>query len=544
MKIRSLVVSITAFIISTTQVYAIPSSDLQSVNNGVVDFNSATKTTTVTTNATKNSVTDVYWNRLNVGSNEILNNSFSATGQTIIHRVMGNDLSTIAGQINSIGIGAGTGKVVLINPNGVIFNGAVVNVSGLLVSTLGTSSVSTTGNQINLSDGKNKDIQIINSTINAYQGAAFVTNGNINVKNSAITTHYNANGIATNDYGTGNIQLVTADGVNFIFVTSVTKDSSGKILTSDEGAKAHLVIDSQHISTDPTDSIVTSSIGQNDVLKAPKASTIALSNKSTIDCGNGHVILSVNNTTAATSDVIVYGTSAIKDPKGAITITASSSNSNYGNLKLYQDVNSTNAKGLDLTGTHSIAAQNINIKGSLFSQVIHIQGNYDIASGIKSGSLNQLFAGQIVSGTPISVSNSRTSPADPNLEQKIDYHTDCTKNWTANKNQAQIDAEAKAAADAAAKLAAEEAAKKAAEEAAAKLAKEQADAQARAQSDATEPVKYMPKINSQQPLALNTDLPVNLSGAAAKVRRKQNAKFIGYPDKFNPNTIKCYEVLK
>lgn len=514
MKIKSLCVTIITLLVSTTQAYAIPSTDLQSINNGVVTFDSASKTTTVTTNAVKNSVTDAYWNRLNVGVGETLNNSFSATGQTIIHRVMGNELSTIAGSINSIGVGAGTGKVVLINPNGVMFNGATVNVAGLLVSTLGVSSVSPTGNIINLSGGSNKDIQIYNSTINAFQGAAFVTNGNIDVRKSNITTQYNVNGVVDpSTYGSGNIQLVTADGVNFVFVTDTTNNI--------EGAKAHFVIDSRHKSSDPTDSIVTASIGQNDASKTPKSSTISISNSSNIDCGGkAYVLLSVNNTTAAPSNVIVYGNSAIKNPKGAITITARNTNSAYGNVTLYKNTTLVVPK--------------------------------------------PTFFYQDISGTHSTVTNSSTSTLEPELVPITTYTTDCTKSWTANKNQAQLDAEAaaaKAAADAAAKAAADAQAaadKLAADQAAAakaqadKLAadKEKARLAAEANTNSINPEKYIPKvIDSPQSLALGQSPSTTnahstpIAGAAAKVRRKQNSKFIGYPDKQNSTKMKYYEIL-
>lgn len=378
MKFKKILSIVFALLISAPSAIALNGADLNSVTNGTVGFDAATKTTTVTTSAVNSAVTDVNWNKLNVGTGETLTNSFSGLNQTIIHRVTGLDLSNIAGTINSAGLGAATGKVVLINPNGVLFNGATVNVNSLLVSTLALNATPT-ADLIKVLNGSNKDIQIYNSNITTQNGASFVTNGNIDVRNSNITTDY------------GHVQLITADGVDFKFVQS----------------RAQKVNDKEDYISPSTNSAVSAN-------NKTKASQITVS-KSTLKSANGDVLVNTNSELAADSNVIVYANSAVQAPNGTIYITAINTSFRkdprylanlinpknpapdyYSSAKVYTDI--VAAKDINIAGTSKTAVNNLvatgnvslggkNIKANSINALgsIYISGNYNIAVTPKSG---------------------------------------------------------------------------------------------------------------------------------------------------------------
>ena len=88
-------------------------------------------------------VGQVDWNDFSVGKGEHVNFGFSGLSQTVINRVLGGKLSDIQGKITNSCINGGacdsyaaTGKVILINPAGVMFGaGSMVDLNSFTVST-------------------------------------------------------------------------------------------------------------------------------------------------------------------------------------------------------------------------------------------------------------------------------------------------------------------------------------------------------------------------------------------------------------------------
>ncbi|KIQ20301.1 hemagglutinin [Variovorax paradoxus] len=71
------------------------------------------------------------WQSFSIGAGGVVNIVQPSASSVLLNRVTGNELSTIAGQLNA------NGRVILVNPNGVMFSqGATVNVGGLIASTL------------------------------------------------------------------------------------------------------------------------------------------------------------------------------------------------------------------------------------------------------------------------------------------------------------------------------------------------------------------------------------------------------------------------
>ncbi|MCR6478589.1 filamentous hemagglutinin N-terminal domain-containing protein [Variovorax sp. ZS18.2.2] len=86
------------------------------------------------------------WQSFSIGPGGVVNIVQPGATSVLLNRVTGNELSTIAGTLTA------NGRVILINPNGVMFSqGATVNVGGLIASTLAL----TTSNQ-SFMDGATK----------------------------------------------------------------------------------------------------------------------------------------------------------------------------------------------------------------------------------------------------------------------------------------------------------------------------------------------------------------------------------------------------
>ncbi len=161
------------------------------------------------------------WNSYNIGKNAHVNYEFSAHNQTAVNKVdASGGLSQIYGKITNSGClncgYEGTGKVILMNPNGVLFgDGANVNVNSFTVSTM-NGTFDKSSNKLSLTKGANQsDFGIV-----VQDGAKIYGDKNVAFASNNITL-YNGSKISTNvgnnvgDYAYGKVKLVTADGVNF-----------------------------------------------------------------------------------------------------------------------------------------------------------------------------------------------------------------------------------------------------------------------------------------------------------------------------------------
>ena len=183
------------------------------------------------------SVGTANWNSFDIGSNKHVNFEFTAHNQTSLNRVeAAGGMSQIYGQMtNSCGSNCGyasTGKVILINPNGVLFGtGANVNLNSFTVSTLdgqytpgadGTKggSLTLTPNTSEAYNGKNKGIIAVQdgATIYGDKAVNFAADNRIILyEGSKIKTNIGNNAKYTSGtpLAMGNVRLVTADGVTF-----------------------------------------------------------------------------------------------------------------------------------------------------------------------------------------------------------------------------------------------------------------------------------------------------------------------------------------
>ena len=77
------------------------------------------------------------WQSFSIGATNTVNVAQPSAASVLLNRVVGNELSTIAGKLNA------NGHIYLVNPNGVLFSpGSSVSVGGLIASTLDVSNAS------------------------------------------------------------------------------------------------------------------------------------------------------------------------------------------------------------------------------------------------------------------------------------------------------------------------------------------------------------------------------------------------------------------
>ena len=148
-------------------------------------FNNVTGVNTPTTVCNTMTVTQTTqrgiaeWQSFSIGSGYSVRFNQPGSSSVLLNRVVGNDLSTIAGSLTA------NGHIYLINPNGVLFSqGSSVNVGGLIASTLNISNSDfLTGGALKFSRSDGNNAAVINEgSITAASGgtiglmAARVTN--------------------------------------------------------------------------------------------------------------------------------------------------------------------------------------------------------------------------------------------------------------------------------------------------------------------------------------------------------------------------------
>ena len=183
------------------------------------------------------------WNSYNVGKDASVNYEFSAHNQTALNKVSATGgLSQIYGKITSSGCaGCGydaTGKVILINPNGVLFgDGANVNLNSFTATTFDADFDKAT-NKLTLKDnGSNSKFGIT-----VYEGAQIHGGKGVNLISDKVT-QYAGSKISTsvapnandNTASLGKVKIVTADGVNFMFYNNgAVKSIDGVAASADK----------------------------------------------------------------------------------------------------------------------------------------------------------------------------------------------------------------------------------------------------------------------------------------------------------------------
>lgn len=196
----------------------VPSNMLPSFNNGTnVDVTSQGSKMNIKVTGGTNSVGSANWNSFNIGKDAHVNVEFTAHNQTSFNKVaQTGGLSEIYGKFtNSSSFSKGyenTGKVILLNPNGVLFgSGANVNLNSFTVSTMDGQYDTKTKSLI-----LSKQSEASNAEITVKDGAEIYGGKNVSFASDNINI-YSGSKISTNKINGANVKLITSDGVNFTY---------------------------------------------------------------------------------------------------------------------------------------------------------------------------------------------------------------------------------------------------------------------------------------------------------------------------------------
>ena len=154
----------------------------------------------------------VNWDRLNVGKGETLNfNAVNgATDLTIVNTV-NNGMTTVYGTINS---NEGIGRLIISNPNGMLYDGANFTTAGDLMLTTQALDVKYAEGKIDI---KGLGTEAVNAV--TIKNSDFSVGGEFNITAPSIEA------IKTAIEAKKGLKLVTADGQNYLVAPSTSNDN-------------------------------------------------------------------------------------------------------------------------------------------------------------------------------------------------------------------------------------------------------------------------------------------------------------------------------
>ncbi len=173
-KTHSILASL--LIILGSNIYALPTDGV--VAEGRAGITSGAGTMAIT-QTTQNAV--INWQSFNIGQGEAVQFAQPNNNSVALNRVLGADPSRILGNLSS------NGKVFLVNPNGILFGkGAIVNVGGLIASTLNISDTDFMAGRYKFSGGPSNSN--INNQGSIRADGGFVALLGAQVSNSGVIT--------------------------------------------------------------------------------------------------------------------------------------------------------------------------------------------------------------------------------------------------------------------------------------------------------------------------------------------------------------------
>ncbi len=345
-------------------------------------------------NAGQGGVGTINWGSFNVGKDAGVNYEFTAHNQTALNKVdAAGGLSQIYGKITSSGCsGCGydaTGKVILINPNGVLFgDGANVNLNSFTVSTMnGTFDANKNELQLDRNGATSKYGILVEDGAKIYadKGVTFASD-NVSIYNgSKISTNIGPN-VGENSFG--KIKIVTSDGVNFAYYNNgAVKEVSGiKGATDKMVVSVNGELESGNIDIRNYSSNVDSEINLNGAaLKATKAVKgndgniwLTASNKVVVDNSD---LTTTNYSDAAAAQeggnirILAGNKSSVTASKfnsvGKVEAIAQNGDSVIDNstVTAAKDVNVTAGNIASIQKKSTVKGNNVNVVGAKRSQV-------------------------------------------------------------------------------------------------------------------------------------------------------------------------------
>jgi filamentous hemagglutinin family protein len=353
--------------------------------NGTVAGGSATISTSgnTTTINQSSSRAVIDWQSFSIASGETTNFVQPSSSSVAVNRVTGVNPSTIAGSLNA------NGQVVLVNPNGILFNqGAQVNVGGLVASTANISTANAmAGNMVFDQSSASGTAVIVNKgTITAAQGGlvALVAPG---VQNSGIiTANLGKVSLASGDQWTLDMygdRLVsfTVNGQTAAAITGAKTDFNGQPLVGvvqDKNGSITASAGQVQITANVARQVVSNAINMDGIVEASSVSTQG--GAIVLDAGDGNAsitgTMNANGTqggtiTVAANTITNQGSlnaNGTAGTGGTITHTAT-------NEYIDTSLSSNSATGTEVGGTVNIAAGN----------QVFTSGNHNVSSSQGTG---------------------------------------------------------------------------------------------------------------------------------------------------------------
>ena len=416
--------------LSSTMAFAIDAGTLPDLNqavNGTVTTDGNRMDVTVQGGA--GAVGQFDWNSFNVGSNGHVNFGFTNNSQTSLNRVLASGgLSQIYGKLTNSCAGAdcssymGTGKVILINPNGIMFgNGSTVDLNSFTATTFDLKGAK------NLKDMTPEELQAYKNQINVQANglpadmvtnAQFVRDGVLKTTDGAAVTLEGSNfnidkslGLAgdnvvvykdslikTNldyNYGGGqdpskhnqsfsNVRIVTGDGVNFTYELNGYIKEHQAVKNNDSTITNNINVENSSIDSgavyvenagakEGSDINIKKSVIKGYKLVEGDFGDIIIKGQNDVNVEDTH-LETINTYKESNPDVNTYNKNG-----GRIAITAGN-NVNLKNSKVEtafsgKNFNNTTVRGQN-AGDISIKAENKNV--NLENTNLHAKGNLTV----------------------------------------------------------------------------------------------------------------------------------------------------------------------
>ena len=348
------------------------------------------------------------WDSFNVGKDSTVNYEFSAHNQTALNKVnAAGGLSQIYGKITSSGClncgYEGTGKVILINPNGVLFGEtANVNLNSFTVSTFdGTFDADKNKLQLDKNGTSQYGIIVLDGAeIHGDKAINFASDNIVVYNGSKISTNVAPNYTDSkgNQVSYGKVKLITADGVNFEYYNNgAVKNIDGLKMASDKmvinlnGEIKSGNIDIRNYSTDAASEINI----KGAILKATKA----------VSGNDGNIWLTAANKVViedADIDTVNYSADAASRNGGNLLITAGEKVSiGSTDIDVVGNVDVT-SQGFDVVIDHTTidSAKDVTLNAI---NIASIQN--DSAVNAKNVNINGNYRAQVVGNSTVKAAN-------------------------------------------------------------------------------------------------------------------------------------------
>ncbi len=348
----------------------------------------------VKVNGAEGTVGKFNWQTFNVGSEANVNFEFSAHNQTSLNIVDANGgMSQIYGKLTNSGCSNcgydGTGKVILLNPNGILF-GETANVNLNSFTAAGFNGTYDENNRVlSLAKGdKAGDITILSGAKIHGNEAVNLAGTNVNMYNgSKISTNTLEKNFNNGKASVGKVKIATGDGMNFTYYKSgavdnlTTTASADKMTIQVNGEIVSGNIDIRNSSTNAA-----SELNLNEAtLKAVKAEVgndgnvwLTAGNKAIVGGSNitadGEIRIQANNkVTVANNDKVTKGSTL--NAKGDIILDSLKGDAVVENSSLTagKDINIKAAKvaSIQKSGASSaLKAENVTIEAGTNAQVV------------------------------------------------------------------------------------------------------------------------------------------------------------------------------